>query len=182
MDDRRCKACQKPLSQREKESKSAFEKRLTCDAVCSSYLPSEVRPFKSLYTQKFITPAAYIAETMVSRIARKEQAGRDLPGNFHSVDKWERFFKVQLRHAASLLKLYSYEALIKALRTYKGKTVYSLGAKFLDPLIKDEQEKINRVEEKKKEAVADTPAVIPEIVEPRPNFVQETAFSKLKGL
>lgn len=150
---------------------------------------SAASPHKSRFGGGWLTPAQFLAEGMVARKARKE--GTDLPLKFWEKERWKRDFLLQLRHAHSLLKVYSHEAIVAALRTRKGSTVYSLGAQFiLDPLIRVEQERLDR-----RAAAADvkaqadpkpTPpppvAEAPVAEQPRPAFVRENTLSKLKGL
>lgn len=119
---------------------------------------------------------------MVARKARKD--GVDLPSYFWNTEKYKREFLLQLRHVLALLKLYSPDAIVRALRTRKGKTLYSFGAKFaLDPLIRDEQTKIDRVAS----ATTEAKETVPERDEvttsqaPRPAF-QPTNRSSLKDL
>ncbi len=119
---------------------------------------------------------------MVARQARSKKL--TLPMFFWNIEKWKRQFLLQIRQANSLLKLYSYQAILRALRTYEGKKVFSLGAPFLDPLIKAEQEKLDR----DKQRIVETPAPPVEHVHtepqaPRPAFVpKQNALSKLKEL
>lgn len=120
---------------------------------------------------------------MVSRIARKDNT--ELPQKFWEKDKWKRLFLLQIRHANSLLKLYSYEAIVKALRTPQGKKLYSLGAQWLDPLIKSEQEKIDirlaAMAEQTPKEVEQLPTATDE--KPREAFVRKPSpLSKLRGL
>lgn len=121
-------------------------------------------PFKSNFGGGWVTPAQYLAESMCFRIARKDK--RTLPLRFWKTEAWERPFLLQLRHANGLLKLYSAEAIIRALRTPEGKKVYSLGAQWLDPVIRVEQEKVDRqAAAREEEARKPTPA--PTSAEPR---------------
>ena len=151
---------------------------------------SEASPFKSRFSgpeENWLTPAQYLAENMVARQAKKD--GTDLPIKFWEIERWKRIFLLQVRHATSLLKLYDINAIIKALRSKRGKNIYSLGAKFIDPLIRVEQERLDRHEEvielksqndpKPVEPPSDEPK---ELKAPRPAFVQNTTLSKLKDL
>lgn len=144
---------------------------------------SELSPFKSRFApETFCTPAQFLAESMVSRICRKEN-GHDLPQYFWNVEKWKRLFLLQVRHASALLRLYSVDAIVKALRDKRGSWITSLGAKsVLDPLVREEQRKLDL-----RAASAPPPqedeAVPPPIIQaPRPALVAENTLSKLKGL
>ncbi len=108
-----------------------------------------------------------------------------MPLKFWSLDKWKRDFLQQLRFANSLLKIYSASAISAALRSPAGKNVYSLGAKWLDPAIKREQERID-----KEQARLTTAPVIelpPEPIKaepPREGFIgaDNTLITKLRKL
>ena len=54
--------------------------------------------------------------------------------------------------AYNLLKNYSDKAIINALNSYKGKKIYSLRVKFLEPIIKSEQKKLDKIETYRKPA------------------------------
>jgi hypothetical protein len=112
--------------------------------------------YTSRYTDKLITAAQYLAEMMCERQAKKEK--KDLCKQFWNTDYWIRPFKTQLRFANQLLKIYSCEAITNALKSNQGKNIYSLNAKWLDPLIREEQRKIDsRIPEVKK--VEETPII-----------------------
>jgi len=120
---------------------------------------------------------------MVARKARKDKV--DLPVKFWMQERWKREFLLQVRHAAGLLRLYSVAAIVAALRTPKGKQAFSLKAPFLDPLIRVEQERVDRrappapAEPTSPAPPAELP---PPVVSPRPSFGQPTTstLSKLR--
>lgn len=117
---------------------------------------------------------------MVARQIRRQ--GGDPPLRFWQLDRYKRAYAVQARHAAGLLKLYSVNAVVAALRTRDGSKIYSFSAKWLDPLVKFEQEKIDR---QKLIAEAAPPAEQAEATgetQARPAFVQPTTMSKLRDL
>lgn len=101
---------------------------------------------KSRYTTTPINEGQYLAEIMCERQAKRNK--EDLPYQFWSLDKYKRDFLMQLRFANLLIKTYSFEAICAALKTQQGLRIYSLGAKWFDPIIKAEQEKIARRVEK----------------------------------
>ncbi len=94
----------------------------------------------SRYTDKLVSDGQYLAEVMCERMAKKE--GKDLYKHFWSDEKWIRPFKLQLRFANQLLKIYSFKAIINALNTFQGKKIWSLSAKWFDPIIKEEDKKL----------------------------------------
>jgi hypothetical protein len=148
----------------------------------------EKHPYKSRFAVGlWITPVQYLAENMVARLATRDRY--QLPDRFWlKSDRWACEFKVQAVHAGKLLAEFGIEAVIAALRTTRGKQLYSLGARArLLPLVRDEQ---RRVDARKAAAEAQkaaepspeptAPAQSP--AAPRPAFVEKTALSKLKGL
>ncbi len=105
--------------------------------------------------------------------------------------EWNRQFLLQCRHAIALLKLYSADAIIKALRSPAGKKVFSLGAPWLDPIIAEHQAIVTKQQAEQEARIAampDAPALpahgdgeCPE--PPRPVFVRsKTDLSKLLDL
>lgn len=120
---------------------------------------------------------------MVARIAEYE--GVRLPQKFWNTSRWKRTYLLQVTHANNLLKLYSIDAIIAALRTKEGKKVRSFGAKWLDPIVQDEQERIDRQKALAPEAhEIQMQKPLPDIVEPpRPLFVpKKSLLSKLRDL
>jgi hypothetical protein len=106
---------------------------------------SDKSPFQSQFGGGWVSASQFLAETMCDRKARLK--GTALPQRFWRADVsavWEREFLTQLRHANALLKLYGIKAVVRALRTPPGKKIFSLGAKHLDPLIREEQLKLDR--------------------------------------
>jgi hypothetical protein len=136
--------------------------------------------FTSRYTDKPITAAQYLAERICERIAQREKT--DLPFKFWNQTKWKRTFLYQVQIANGLLKIYRPEAIIIALR--KTPKIYSLNAQFLDPLIRVEQDTIEKQERK----VAEEPQekVLPPVditQKPRPAFTEKkSALNKLREL
>lgn len=113
--------------------------------------------YTSRYTDKLITAAQYLAEMMCERQAKKEK--KDLCKQFWNTDYWIRPFKIQLRFANQLLKIYSCEAITNALKNSQGKNIYSLNAKWLDPLIREEQRKIDSRVSLEVKKVEDVPII-----------------------
>ena len=69
-----------------------------------------------------------------------------------NTDKWKKKFQSQVTKAYQLLKKYSDKAIINALNSYKGKKIYSLRVKFLEPIINDEQVRLNKIVKLRKPA------------------------------
>ena len=85
------------------------------------------------------------------RKAESENVGRPAYALWNT-KKWKNYFRSQVTMAYNLLKDYTDKAIINALNSYKGKKIYSLRVKFLEPIIKSEQNKLNKIETYRKPA------------------------------
>ncbi len=85
------------------------------------------------------------------RKAESENVGRPAYALWNT-KKWKNYFRSQVTMAYNLLKNYTDKAIINALNSYKGKKIYSLRVKFLEPIIKSEQNKLNKIETYRKPA------------------------------
>ena len=92
----------------------------------------------SKYTNRLIGDPQKLAEFVVERKYKNIK----LPEKFWSDERYKRDFALQLRFANQLLKLYPFQAILNALNSKGGQNTYSLGAKWLDPICKQEEEKI----------------------------------------
>jgi hypothetical protein len=132
--------------------------------------------WKSIFSpDKLIHDAQYITEYICLNKARSE--GVDLQTKFWEAPKWEKFYRSQIPAANSLLKQYSAIAIVKALKTIKGKRVFSLRAKFLIPLIEEQQKILNS-----KQQVKESDLNIAEGIVPQQNIKINIALEKLKEL
>ena len=93
--------------------------------------------YKSKYTDKEVSPAQIITEKICEAVARKNK--EILPIRFWELEKYKKIFKRQIITANSLLKVFSVEAILKALSDPQMKWCYSLSAPFLLPIIKKYQ-------------------------------------------
>jgi hypothetical protein len=143
---------------------------------------SEATPFKSRFAPElWVSGAQYLAESMCSRKARKT-TGKDLPIRFWNTAEWKREYCIQLRLAFSLLKIYSVEAIVKALRNKSCQNAYSLGAPWIDAEIAKEQARIG-VQKKVFEEQKPDPVSPAQVEPPRPTFNSKpTPLSKLRDL
>jgi hypothetical protein len=141
---------------------------------------SEASRYKSNYGGDYVSPAQFIAEVMCERLAKKEKTS--LPMQFWNTPKWKRTFMMQILAANGILKLYSPKAILSALR--KAYNVYSLRAGWLQPLIQEEQAKIdNEASKINDEPLTPSPAQINTTEKPRESFTnQKSKLSKLRGL
>lgn len=127
---------------------------------------------------------------MTARVADRDKY--KLPDRFwlDRGSKWELEFRQQARKAAELLKDYSIQAVIAALRSTRGKKVYSLGAKStLVPLIKAEQKILDHkallAAEQARERAEESPPAQPELPAappPAPPAAKPSTLSKLRDL
>lgn len=106
--------------------------------------------YSSKYTDKKVTSAQLLAEKMVER--KFSLRNKKLPKQFWNDLKYRKDFLTQKRFADGLLKLYTFEAINSAINSKEASRTYSLGAKWLDPIIMREQNRIeseNRAREQK---------------------------------
>lgn len=180
---RKCTVCLKPLVRKKNESNKLFEKRVTCSRNCTyknrRLTKTDKNCFRSNFGGGWITRANYLGESMCNRKAMLKKT--KLPNNFWNLNEWKSEYKSQVFFASKLLKKFSIESIIKALKTEKGKRVYSLGAPWLEPIIKEQQLKYETTKETLKSAEV---TILPENNESvRPAFISsESPLSKLRGL
>lgn len=126
------------------------------------------------------TAAQHLAELMVGRQA--SLSNRHLPDKFWNTEEWKRSFRLQIRYASGLLKLYHPTCIFRALKSAEGRKMFSLGNKHLDTLIKREQAKFER----EQRVLAEQPPVAAPVVTdepPRPAFVpKKNLASRLRDL
>ncbi len=181
-DQRQCPACGGPLWKREGETPSAYAKRKTCGPKCGAKLRKQTRSDDTRYESRFgggwLNANQYLAEGMCDRIARKD--GRSLPLRFWETKEWKEVFGYQLLLSSRLLKRFSAQVIIRALR--KEKRCWSLKAPFLLKTIQREHELWKQ--EKLRLAAAEPPPLPPPVIEkPRPGFVfEKSALAKLREL
>lgn len=100
---------------------------------------------KNNYISKYsnnkpVSAAKYITELVCERKAIKDK--KDLHYRFWLSKEWQGFFRNQIGTAYKLLKKYSDKAIVNALLTPKGKTIYSLRAPYLIDIIEKEEKKL----------------------------------------
>jgi hypothetical protein len=94
------------------------------------------KSFSSSYGGGLLFAHQYLAELMCERQARSRS--KELSTCFWRQPEWERAYAIQARFASALLKLYSADIILRVLRTKCCQNTYSLGAKWLHPLLKAE--------------------------------------------
>jgi hypothetical protein len=108
--------------------------------------------YQSPYSpDKKVTAAQYIAEIMCEKRAASFKT--DLPVKFWNLPEWCKFYKKQIFLAYPLLKKYDERAIIKALRDDELWNVYSLGAKWIIPVIEKYEKIVKQKDENTKNVV-----------------------------
>ena len=102
------------------------------------------RSDKSSYPSRYspngwVSSYQYITELICEKKAQVE--GKDLPIKFWEIKEWKSFYRYQITLASSLVKKYSEEAVIAALRDRRCYKTYSLRAPFLKPIIEEHHKK-----------------------------------------
>lgn len=146
---------------------------------------TEKCPYQSRFAGGWLCASQFLAESMVARVARKDHT--ELPDRFWLKEKWLKEYRLQVKHASVLLETFEAAAIIAALRTTRGRGVFSLGAKsILMPLIRAEQERLGRqavAQEQAALAAPESPAPLPANEAPRPAFApRSSVLSKLRDL
>ena len=134
--------------------------------------------YKHKTTGQECNAAQYIAEMVCLREAEKQRVGRPAYALWNT-EKWQKKFKSQVTKAYNLLKKYSDKAIINVLNSYKGKKIYSLRVKFLEPIIEKEQEAIDKIEAKEIKEIKYEDNTLQK---PRKSFGNQSLFSKLESL
>jgi hypothetical protein len=142
----------------------------------------ESRAFVSRFGAGRLSPAQFLAEGVCARQARRDRI--KLPNHFWASSKrWADEFLRQTVHATRLLTEFSAEAIVGALRTRRGRQIYSLGRRAaLVPLVRIEQERLHRPKAVEKAHAESRPR--PAGAErPRPLFItQKSTLEKLREL
>jgi hypothetical protein len=85
---------------------------------------SEKSPFQSSYGGGWVSPAQYVTERLLVKVAAKD--GTDLPSKFWNLPEWSKKFRTQIQAARSLFRIgYSAEAIIAALKDKRLWNIYS---------------------------------------------------------
>tara|TARA_R110000744_G_scaffold77811_3_gene153334 strand:- start:1059 stop:1436 length:378 start_codon:yes stop_codon:yes gene_type:complete len=112
------------------------------------------------------------------RKAEKENIGRPAYALWNT-DRWKKEFQSQVTKAYQLLKKYSDKAILAALNSYKGKNIYSLRVKFLEPIIKTEEFKLSKIEEYRQAPLDFEDSTKSK---PRKQYGQKSQMNFLRGL
>ena len=131
---------------------------------------------KSKITGIATKPPQYLAEVMCIRYAQKN--GLTIGPKFWNLPAFRLFYKNQLLAAHSLLKVYTFEAIIKAIDRKEYSWVYSLRFKGLTQGIVEEQSKIDAIKTKI-EKIETTPVIDNTMAQPRKPTATQSRISKL---
>jgi hypothetical protein len=134
--------------------------------------------YKHKTTGQACNAAQYIAEMVCLREAEKERVGRPAYALWNT-ETWQKKFKSQVTKAYGLLKKYSDKAIINALNSYKGKNIYSLRVKFLEPIIQNEQKALDKIDNRDIKEVEYKDNTLEK---PRKPFGKKGKLSRLKDL
>lgn len=109
----------------------------------------------SNYTDGKIRQDQKLAEIMLEKQAARNN--KKLPWKFWNLREYRPYFMNQQRFASALLKRYSFEAILEAIKDNRCKYILSLSNKTIDPVLEekqriiDEKNKILELEKKDKE-------------------------------
>jgi len=134
-----------------------------------------MKNYKHKTTGQPCNSAQYIAEIVCLREAEKANVGRPAYALWNT-EKWKKKYQSQVTKAYQLLKKYSDKAIINALNSPRGKSIYSLRVKNLEYLIKASQKSLDKI----------NPSVIDyndntQSKPPKP-YGQESTINKLRKL
>lgn len=134
--------------------------------------------YKSKYSNGLVDAPHYITELICEKIANQKQLR--LTQSFWDFLEWKTIFGKQLLLAKALLKIYSANAIIAALKNPLSNYVYSLGLQsILDPIIQAEEAKIKETEKLAQSVkTVDEPQEFKHVK----SFGKQSTINKLRGL
>ena len=138
---------------------------------------SDKSKYKSPSTGEYCTAAQYIAEIVCQRQAEKDNVGTPAY-KFWNTEKWKKSYTHQIILANRLVKKHDERAIIKALNSGRGKSIYSLRFPGLEDLIIKEEQVLQRSDAQDPISVED----IETDSKPRKPFGSKSAISKLRDL
>lgn len=96
---------------------------------------TEKTPFKSKYTEGYITPANFLAETIFEKRNEFFNNGKCPERFWVTGNKLHGAYKGQVIAASKLLKKYNADSIIKALKSDEAKFIFKLQDKKLDQIV-----------------------------------------------
>lgn len=146
-------------------------------------MPAQDQTDKSRYPSKyspgnFITAAQFITEMICEHRANVQK--KPLMNQFWRLPEWASFYKQQILAATGLLKIYSPNAIIAALRRKEAARIFSLRAPHLDAIIDAEERRIKLENEQRiKKVEIVNKEIVPEL---RPEVGKKSVAAKLRAL
>ena len=134
-----------------------------------------MKTYKHKTTGQPCNAAQYIAEIVCLREAEKQNIGRPAYALWNT-EKWKKKFQSQVTKAYQLLKKYSDKAIINALNSPRGSSIYSLRVKNLEYLMKNAQKQLDKIDPETIEYTDNTQS------KPLKPYGQESAINKLRKL
>lgn len=136
-----------------------------------------------------VKPAQYLTELMAERKARKDGKPQ-IQAGFWRDDYWQEFYVQTIQAANSLLKLYSAEVIIAAVKDKRASWMYSLRTKSLKPILAEYEKKaeIQAKIEKEKQQQAEAPKPVESLevqkqeLRPQVASKKQNIISKLRNL
>lgn len=138
---------------------------------------SDKSKYKSPSTGEYCTAAQYIAEIVCQRQAEKDNVGTPAY-KFWNTEKWKKSYTHQIILANRLVKEYDERAIIKALNSGRGRSIYSLRFPGLEDMIVKEQLALKRSDGEESIKLED----IDTNSKPRKPFGKKSGMSKLRDL
>lgn len=136
---------------------------------------SEKSKYPSRYSPKgWVSAPQYITEFVCEKKAQADR--KELPIKFWEIDEWKKYFQYQITLANKLLKDFSEEAVIAALKDNRSWKTYSLRSPFLQGIIKEKQASI------KERIFKEYEIVEKQEVKHRSNNNKKSIISKLREL
>lgn len=123
--------------------------------------------------------AQQIAEILFKRIAAKNND--TLPPKFWNDERYARDYRLQLIKINAVMKIYEPLAIINALNSPKGKNIWSITAPWLDPIIAEEQKKLNKLNQQKEKFEESANDFIESMLEVTPVEKEKTQAPKKKN-
>ena len=128
---------------------------------------------------KLVTGGQYILELICEK--RAQSLKIDLPTQFWKLTEWKKYFQFQTRQCHQLLAKYHPDAIILALKDKRLYSVYSLGAKWIIPVVEEYNFKL--LASNKAMKVSESPELAdPDKPNTRPQFIKKNVLDTLREL
>ena len=117
---------------------------------------SDVKPYKSIFKEGYVTPANYITELVFQKRNEAFNSGR-CPERFWIDPKYTGPYRGQVIQAGKLLKKYKASWIIKAIKAPETKYIHKLQDKKLIPIIEKFEKSDKDLTFEKSEAIINKP-------------------------